>query len=136
MSHMTLAEIQYHPSAEQLALASTIEDSLAELLPLSRVHRAHEENEDAWRQLEEIGIFAMGLAEAAGGSGLGAAEEALIGMALGRRLAAPAVFATIGAAHALSSPETAPAGRTARVASGYRRGDKVVIVSDHQAQRV
>ena len=66
------SEIQYHPSAEQLALANTIEDSLAELLPLSRVHRAHEEDEDAWRQLEEIGIFAMGLAEAAGGSGLGA----------------------------------------------------------------
>jgi alkylation response protein AidB-like acyl-CoA dehydrogenase len=130
---MTLPEIQYHPSAEQVALANTIEDSLAELLPLSRVHRAHEEDEDAWRQLEEIGIFAMGLDEAAGGSGLGAVEEALIGMALGRRLAGPAVFATIGAAHAPSSSRTPHA---LRVASGYRRGDKVVIVSDPKAQRV
>lgn len=129
------SEIQYHPSAEQLALANTIEDSLAELLPLSRLHRAHEEDDDTWRQLQEIGIFAIGLPEAEGGSGLGAAEEALIAMALGRRLAAPAVFATIGAAHALSSPSM-PVGRATRVASGYRRGDKVVFVSDPTAQRV
>jgi alkylation response protein AidB-like acyl-CoA dehydrogenase len=129
------SEIQYHPSTEQLALANTIEESLAELLPLSRVHRAHEEDNDTWAQLEEIGIFAMGLPEAAGGSGLGAAEEALIGMALGRRLAAPAVFATIGAAHALS-PSKVPSGRAARVSSGYRRGDKIVFVNDPAAQRV
>jgi alkylation response protein AidB-like acyl-CoA dehydrogenase len=129
------SEIQYHPSAEQLALANTIEDSLAELLPLSRLHRAHEEDNDTWRQLEEIGIFAIGLPEAEGGSGLGAAEEALIAMALGRRLAAPAVFATIGAAHALRSPSM-PLGRATRVASGYRRGDKVVFVSDPAAQKV
>jgi alkylation response protein AidB-like acyl-CoA dehydrogenase len=127
------SEIQYHPSAEQLALANTVEESLAELLPLSRVHRAHEEDHDTWAQLEEIGIFAMGLSEAAGGSGLGAAEEALIGMALGRHLAAPAVFATIGAAHA--SPRMPP-GRAIRVSSGYRRGDKVVLVGDTDAQRV
>ena len=80
------SEIQYHPSAEQLALAGTIEESLAELLPLSRVHRAHEEDHDTWAQLEEIGIFAMGVPEASGGSGLGAAEEALIGMALARSI--------------------------------------------------
>jgi alkylation response protein AidB-like acyl-CoA dehydrogenase len=129
------SEIQYHPNAEQLALADTIEESLAELLPLSRIHRSHEEDNDTWAQLEEIGIFAMGLPEAAGGSGLGAAEEALIGMALGRRLAAPAVFATIGAVHALSSPRM-PAGRAARVSSGYRRGDKIVVVNDLGAQRV
>jgi alkylation response protein AidB-like acyl-CoA dehydrogenase len=128
-------EIQYHPSAEQLALANTIEESLAELLPLSRVHRAHEEDLDTWRQLEEIGIFAIGLPEADGGSGLGAAEEALIAMALGRCLAAPAVFATIGAAHALSSPGMT-LGRGIRVSSGYRRGDKVVLVNDSNAQRV
>jgi alkylation response protein AidB-like acyl-CoA dehydrogenase len=129
------SEIQYHPSAEQLALANTIEESLAELLPLARIHRAPEEDSDIWRQLEEIGIFAIGLPEAEGGSGLGAAEEALIAMALGRCLAAPAVFATIGAAHALRSQRTPP-GRDTRISSGYRRGDKVVLVSEPSAQRV
>ncbi len=128
-------EIQYHPSADQLALADTIEESLAELLPLSRVHRALEEDNNTWSRLEEIGIFAIGLPEAEGGSGLGAAEEALIAMALGRRLAAPAVFATIGAAHGLSSPGR-DLGRGTRVSSGYRRGDKVVLVHDPAAHRV
>jgi alkylation response protein AidB-like acyl-CoA dehydrogenase len=129
------SEIQYHPSAEQRALADTIEESLAELLPLSRVHRAHEEADDIWRQLQEIGIFAIGLPESEGGSGLGAAEEALIAMALGRRLAAPGVFATIGAAHALG-PQGKPPGRATRVSSGYRRGDKVVLVNEPGAQRL
>jgi alkylation response protein AidB-like acyl-CoA dehydrogenase len=128
-------EIQYHPRAEQLSLANTIEESLGELLPLSRVHRAHEEDDETWTQLEEIGIFAIGLREEDGGSGLGAVEEALIAMALGRRLAAPAVFATIGAAHAVSSTAK-PIGRAARVASGYRRGDKVVFVNDSPAHSV
>jgi alkylation response protein AidB-like acyl-CoA dehydrogenase len=129
------SDIQYHPSAEQLALANTVEEALAELLPLSRVHRALEEDDDTWTQLEEIGIFAIGLPEAEGGSGLGAAEEALIGIVLGRRLAAPAVFATIGAAHALP-PQRTPVGRATRVSSGYRRGDKVVLVSEPGTQRV
>jgi alkylation response protein AidB-like acyl-CoA dehydrogenase len=129
------SDIQYHPSAEQRALANTVEEALAELLPLSRVHRALEEDDDTWTQLEEIGIFAIGLPEAEGGSGLGAAEEALIGIVLGRRLAAPAVFATIGAAHALP-PQRTPVGRATRVSSGYRRGDKVVLVSEPGTQRV
>jgi len=126
-------QIHYHPSAEQLALANTIEESLAELLPLSRLHRAHEEDNGTWTQLQEIGIFSIGLREEEGGSGLGAAEEALIAMALGRRLAAPAVFATIGATHALSSQRVS-AGRGARVSCGYRRGDKVLFVNDSIAQ--
>jgi alkylation response protein AidB-like acyl-CoA dehydrogenase len=129
------SEIQYHPSAEQLALAGTIEESLAELLPLSRVHKAYEEDNDTWKQLEEIGIFAIGLPESDGGSGLGAAEEALIAMLLGRRLAAPGVFATIGAAHARRSQSASPVPAT-RVSSGYRRGDKVVLVNEPGAQRV
>ncbi len=128
-------EMHYHPSAEQLALANTIEESLAELLPLSRVHRAHEEDEGTWTQLEEIGIFSIGLRAEEGGSGLGAAEEALIAMALGRRLAAPAVFATIGATHAPSTPRVSP-GRGTRVSCGYRRGDKVLFINDSIAQRL
>ena len=128
-------EIQYHPSVDQLALAGTIEDSLTELLPLSRVHKAGEEDLDTWTQLREMGIFAIGLREDEGGSGLGAAEEALIAMALGRRLAAPAVFATMGAAHAPALPMMRPGGGE-RVSSGYRREGKVVLVNDAAAQRI
>jgi alkylation response protein AidB-like acyl-CoA dehydrogenase len=129
------SEIQYHPNADQLALAGTVEESLAELLPLSRVHRSNEEDAATWAQLEEIGIFAIGLGEEQGGSGLGAAEEALIAMALGRRLAAPAVFATMAAAHSSSSPEKTRE-RGGRVAYGYRRGSKVVVVNDSIADRL
>jgi alkylation response protein AidB-like acyl-CoA dehydrogenase len=128
-------EIQYHPSADQLALANTIEESMAELLPLSRVHKANEEDNATWTQLEEIGIFAIGLRPEDGGSGLGAVEEALIAMALGRRLAAPAVFATMGATHG-SSLRGKPLERGKRVSSGYRRGGRVVFVNDSPARKV
>ena len=33
------AETRYHPNAEQLALAGTIDESLTALLPLSRLYR-------------------------------------------------------------------------------------------------
>jgi alkylation response protein AidB-like acyl-CoA dehydrogenase len=128
-------QTQYHPSVDQLALVNTVEESLAELLPLSRVHRAHDENESTWAQLQEIGIFAMGLREEEGGSGLGAAEEALIVMALGRHLAAPSVFSTIGALHMRPLPGE-PLVPAARISCGYRRGDKVVSVYDPHAQRI
>ena len=48
-------------------------------------------------------MFGITVSEEHGGSGLGAAEEALIVIGLGRRLAAPAVLATIGATHAQRS---------------------------------
>ncbi len=94
------AETRYHPSAEQLALGSTMDESLSALLPLSRLHASFQEDAKTWTSLEEIGVFGIGVSEELGGSGLGAAEEALIVMGLGRRLASPGVLATIGAAHA------------------------------------
>ena len=78
-------ETRYHPSADQLAVASAIEESLADLLPLSRLHSAYQENAKTWSSLEDIGIFGITLSEEQGGSGLGAAEEALIAIELGRR---------------------------------------------------
>jgi len=125
-------ETRYQPSADQLAIASEIDASLGALLPLSRLHSSHEENAGTWAGLEEIGIFGISVAEDRGGSGLGAAEEALIVMGLGRRLASPAVFATLAAAHAASCafPPTQP-GR--RVAAGYRREDRTIIVRESAA---
>jgi alkylation response protein AidB-like acyl-CoA dehydrogenase len=124
-------ETRYHPSADQLAVASAIDESLADLLPLSRLHIAYQESAQTWSSLQEIGIFGISLAEEHGGSGLGAAEEALIAIELGRRLASPTVLATMGAAHVPPASVTTITGR--RVAAAYRRGDRTLIVEDAEA---
>jgi len=129
------AETRYHPNAEQRALASTIEESLAPLLPLSRLHASHSEDAQTWASLDDIGIFGISVTEEQGGSGLGAAEEALIVMALGQRLVAPAVVATIGAAHAPADKGAAGI-RGRRAAAAYRRGARTIIVEDAGADLV
>jgi alkylation response protein AidB-like acyl-CoA dehydrogenase len=129
------AETRYHPNAEQRALASTIEESLAPLLPLARLHASHVEDAGTWASLDEIGIFGISTSEEQGGSGLGAVEEALIVMALGQRLVAPAVLATMGATHAsLGSKADVLRGR--RAAAAYRRGDRIIIAADAAADLV
>ena len=127
------AQTRYHPNAEQRALSGTIEESLAPLLPLSRLHASHVEVAGTWASLDEIGIFGISTSEEQGGSGLGAVEEALIVMALGQRLVAPAVLATIGAAHA--SPGAAGL-RGRRAAAAYRRGNRIIIAADAAADLV
>jgi alkylation response protein AidB-like acyl-CoA dehydrogenase len=117
------AETRYHPSADQLALAEAMDDTLAELLPLSRLHAASDETAETWAHLEQAGVFGICAAEDQGGSALGAAEEALIVMGLGRRLASAAVLATLGAVHS-GAPDLT--GR--RVAAGYRDGKRIVVV--------
>jgi alkylation response protein AidB-like acyl-CoA dehydrogenase len=128
-------ETRYHPSAEQLALGSTIDESLGALLPLSRLHSSFQEDARTWANLEEIGVFGIGVSEQLGGSGLGAAEEALIVMSLGRRLASPGVLATIGAAHVQLGGDAATS-RGKRTAAAYRRADRVVIVDEPEASLV
>ena len=127
------AETRYHPSAEQLALASTIDESLSALLPLSRLHSRYREDAKTWSSLEEIGIFGIGVSEERGGSGLGAVEEALIVTGLGRRLASPGILATIGAAHARGDGSAAA---YQRVAAAYRRGGRTIIVDEPEATLV
>src|SRR5579862_8023299 len=127
--------MKYHPDAEQLALGSTIEESLQKLLPLSRLHSSFHEDAATWQSLEEIGVFAIGVSEESGGSGLGAVEEALIVMGLGRRLASPAILATIGAAH-VQLEGSAAAFRGKRVAAGYRNGNRVVVVDEPETALV
>lgn len=124
--------IRYHPSPDQLALASTIEESLVPLLPISRLHASPTEEGRTWSSLDEIGIFGITASEEAGGSGLGAVEEALIAIALGRQLAAPSVLATMGAAHAAPTAGAA-ALKGRRIAAGLRRGDRTVVVEDDAA---
>jgi alkylation response protein AidB-like acyl-CoA dehydrogenase len=123
------AESRYHPGVEQIALANTMDESLATLLPVSRLHKSVVEDAQTWSNLEEIGMFGIGVSEERGGSGLGAAEESLIVMGLGRRLAAPAVLATIGATHALAKDGPIDLG-SRKVAAAYRRGERIVVVDD------
>lgn len=126
------AQIRYHPDAEQLALAGTIEESLDSLVPVARLHSSHEESADAWTRLRDLGVFGITVDEAQGGSGLGAVEEALIVMGLGRRLVSPAVLATIGAGSALVATGNADK----NVAAAYRRGQRTVIVEESQASLI
>jgi len=128
-----MTDLRYHPGAEQLAIAGTIDESLLELLPLSRLHASRDESAATWTSLEEIGIFTMGVSEEQGGSGLGAVEEALVAMRLGSRLASPGILATIAAAPLLSGKQ---AGDSPRVAAAYRRGDRIVLVEEPPAARV
>jgi alkylation response protein AidB-like acyl-CoA dehydrogenase len=129
------AETHYHPSPEQLELADSLDQSLAALLPLSRLHASHLEDPKTWTGLEEIGIFGIGASEELGGSGLGAVEEALIVMGLGSRLASPGVLATVGAVHVQGDvrPESI---RGKRVAAAYRSGDRIIIVDEPGAALV
>lgn len=116
-------DTRYHPGADQLALADAMDDTLVELLPLARLHTANDETAETWSHLEQAGVFGICASEEAGGSGLGVAEEALIAIGLGRRLASPAVLATLGAVHC-----GATALARQRIAAGYRSGDRVIVV--------
>jgi alkylation response protein AidB-like acyl-CoA dehydrogenase len=117
-------EARYHPSREQRELAGALNEALADLLPIARVHQAPEESPEIWAALDALGLFGIALEEQQGGSGLGAAEEALVVLSLGRQLAAPSILATLGAVHA--RPAAGVAGR--RVAAGYRSGGRAVMV--------
>jgi alkylation response protein AidB-like acyl-CoA dehydrogenase len=129
------SETRYHPSPDQLALADTIEESVTPLLPFTRLHTSHEESDRTWHSLDEIGIFAISAREEDGGSGLGAVEEALIAMALGRCMVSPAVLATMSAVHA--TPQVgAPVLRGQRIAAGFRRGDRIIVVENAAAEWV
>jgi alkylation response protein AidB-like acyl-CoA dehydrogenase len=128
-------ETRYQPSPDQLALASTIEESLVELLPLSRLHASPIEDTKTWQSLDDMGIFAITAPEDEGGSGLGVVEESLIAWSLGRQLVSPAVLATMAATHAVANGRpVAPRGQ--RVAAGYRNAGRFIMLDDASAAHV
>jgi alkylation response protein AidB-like acyl-CoA dehydrogenase len=124
---------RYHPASDQVAFADAVGKSLASILSLSRLHDSHEESSRIWADLKNLGVFGVAAPEQQGGSGLGAAEEALIALELGRRVVAPSVLATIGAAHLPCPANALPGSAERRVATGYRRADGVVFVEDSAA---
>jgi alkylation response protein AidB-like acyl-CoA dehydrogenase len=125
---------RYHPDSEQVAFVDSVGKSLSSILPLSRLHHSHEESPQIWADLNNLGVFAIATPEQDGGSGLGAAEEALIVLELGRRVVGPSVLATIGATHLPGAAKRLPGSAEHRVAAGYRRENRVVFVEDSGAQ--
>ena len=121
---------RYHPSVEQLELASAMSESLQEILPLARLHASSQETASVWQNLDDLGIFKMALSEAQGGSGLGVVEEALIVMVLGARLASPAILATIAAAPKCAVLEGLLGHRTA---AAYQREGRCVLLAEPKA---
>jgi alkylation response protein AidB-like acyl-CoA dehydrogenase len=124
---------RYLPNRDQVALARSLGASLGSILPLSRLKESHEESAETWTALADLGVMGISVPEEQGGSGLGATEEALIVIELGRRVVAPSVLSTLGAAHLRSVDKRFPAEGRRRVAAGYSRGDRVVFVEDSGA---
>jgi alkylation response protein AidB-like acyl-CoA dehydrogenase len=122
--------IRFQPHSDQLAVARTIEEALADLLPLSRLHQSDDEDDATWAKLEEIGIFSICLSEDQGGSNLGAAEESLIVTELGRHLAAPSVLATMGATH---TPNGRQNSGVPTVAAAYQNSDRRLVINGRGA---
>ncbi|MCG2842023.1 acyl-CoA dehydrogenase family protein [Sandaracinobacter sp. RS1-74] len=104
--------MRYQPSRSQRALIAELDDALVSILPLARLHDSPLESPSAWEALDALGLFGLAAPESAGGSGLGALEEALLANALGRRLAGADVFATLAAVHAENAGRHKPGERT------------------------
>jgi alkylation response protein AidB-like acyl-CoA dehydrogenase len=113
------------PSAEQDEIVTSSASFLATTLPVSRVRAlvAEPENVDAdvWRSCGDLGWFALGLSEDAGGVGGSLADEVLLFREIGRSLApGPYVATVLGARVATlgAAPDLAAAivGGTSRVA--------------------
>lgn len=122
--------MQYQPSREQRALIAELETSISDILPVARLHKSKTESAETWSALEQLGLFGLAVAEEAGGVGLGAVEETLVVISLGRCLAGPTVLATLGAAHIKGRNAIAAPG--GRVAAGFRR-DGIIAVNDPDA---
>jgi len=103
------------------------------------LRESQEESAVTWKALCDLGVFAISIPEEQGGSGLGIVEEALITIELGRRVVAPSVLATMGAAHLGFAGEGSPISSRPgerRVAAGYRHGERVVFVDDSGANQL
>lgn len=110
-----------HPTRDQDEIREAAADYLSRELPADRSPKLTETalSPAQWRGLADMGWFAMGLPEDAGGLGMSVVEEALVLREFGRCLAPPQTLATMLAAHlalALGRSEEAAA-----LASGARR---------------
>ena len=91
------------PTEDQRMIEESIVGLLSARLPVERLREPQSHGGAAeraiWRDLSELGLFAMGVSEEQGGLGLGLPEEVLAAKAMGRFLASPALLAQMAAAH-------------------------------------
>lgn len=128
--------MQFHPSADQRELAASLEDAISDLLPVTRWHHQRWESPAIWDGLTALGLFDMARPETHGGLGLGAVEEILIALHLGRQLASPAIFATLAAVHATPTTETDPLPVGWRFTSGIQQNHGISMAHDPAAKAV
>lgn len=121
---------RYLPTEDQFALAAAMSEALGALLPIARLHGCRHEEDDVWAALTALGLFSMTRPEGEGGAGLGPLEEALVAFELGRRLASPAVIATLGAGAHVELAEGEA------VAAGWIEGNGIIVVDEPRAARV
>ena len=111
------------PTEDQSMIQESVAGFLADRLPPDRLREtsamAGGAERAVWAGLAEIGLFGLGVAEAAGGVGYGLPEEVIAARELGRALASPSVLATMLAAHAAAA--SGDAALLAALASGERR---------------
>jgi alkylation response protein AidB-like acyl-CoA dehydrogenase len=121
-------------SEDQQLITDSVGSLIAERLPIDRLRDAEaggaRAEVAAWRAFAGVGLFGLGVAEARGGVGYGAAEEAIAALALGRALASPAVLAQVVAGH-IADDESRPA-----FLSGASRAAFANLVSADQVQLI
>ena len=99
-------------SEDQDAIQATVRSFLVKHLPLEKTRRLGEGDGapalgEIWRQAGALGFFALGLGEAAGGSGFSLAEEMILFNELGRSLAPGPWLGSVIAAHAAAAADRA-----------------------------
>jgi alkylation response protein AidB-like acyl-CoA dehydrogenase len=105
---------------DQRMIEDAVREFLRDRLPVERLRDAKAaggaQERALWDELADLGLFGLGIAESAGGLGLGLAEEALVARALGLNLVSPALLAQIVAPHLAETQEA----RTALIAGSTR----------------
>ncbi|MBF6207422.1 acyl-CoA/acyl-ACP dehydrogenase [Streptomyces gardneri] len=95
-------------TAEQEGMAASLAKFLTTVLPRAALHTADRPGqifdslatERYWSGLAQMGVFALGVAEGAGGTGLGVADQVAAFRELGRHVAVGPVLGTVLAAQA------------------------------------
>lgn len=130
------------PTAEQYALVDAVASFLGEQLPADRFLKQATSTQASWSGLAELGLFGIALPEAAGGIGLGIAEEVLLYREAGRFLVPPCAMATaIAAKIALSNGDEA---LTAALVAGEARAafaipdgtDKLLLIDSDGCEQI
>ena len=128
--------MRFHLNPEQVAIQDVVRRTLEQSWPMERRHRFADADRDfdpeTWRELMELGVGGLALAEADGGAGLGLLEAALVCEVVGSAVAPGPIIGQIltGIAVATSSNSDVKAhlpsiASGAEVATLALRGDLV-----------